>query len=68
MRVGAVCEGPTDYYAIESFFRQALWEDNGIKAEFVPIQPEMDSIIPEGGWGRVLGWLNNNNPEYRIQI
>ena len=59
--------GPTDYYAIESFFRHALWEDNGIKAEFVPIRPEMDSINPEGGWGRVLGWLNNNNPEYRIQ-
>lgn len=67
MRVGVVCEGPTDYYAIESFFRHALWEENGIKAEFVSIQPEMDSVNPQGGWGRVLGWLNKNNPEYRIQ-
>ena len=67
MRVGVVCEGPTDYYAIESFFRHALWEDNGIKAEFVPIQPEMGNINPKGGWGNVLGWLNENNPKYRIQ-
>ena len=66
MRVGVVCEGPTDYYAIEYFFGHALWDGQGISAEFVPILPDMDNMNPKGGWFEVLNWLDNNQPEDRI--
>lgn len=66
MRVGVVCEGPTDFVAIESFFEHALSCD-GIDAQFVPIQPEADSTNPKGGWNKVLLWLNRYDPAYRIE-
>ena len=66
MRVGVVCEGPTDFLAIKSFFGHAL-ENDEIYAQFVPIQPEADNMNSEGGWTNVLLWLDHNNPEYRIK-
>ena len=48
MRVGVVCEGPTDFFAIESFFGHALKNDQ-IDAEFERIQPTLDNTNPEGG-------------------
>lgn len=66
MRIGVVCEGPTDFYAIAYFFGRSL-ENVGIETEFVPIQPEMDKTQPEAGWGHVLLWLNKNPPAKRVQ-
>lgn len=65
IRVGVVCEGPTDFFAIEAFFQHAL-ESSGLVSEFLPIQPEMDRTSPLGGWGNVLLWLKNNPPAARI--
>ena len=66
MRVGVVCEGPTDFFAIKSFFGHGL-ENDEINAQFVPIQPEVDNMNSEGGWTNVLLWLDRNNPDYRIK-
>ena len=60
------CEGPTDFFAIESFFGHAL-ENDGINAQFVPIQPEADNMNSGGGWTNVLLWLHRNDPKYRIK-
>jgi hypothetical protein len=65
MKVGVICEGPTDFVAIETFFGAAL-SHNGLDASFKPIQPEMDNTCPDGGWGNVLLWLNKNPPNARI--
>ena len=65
IRIGVVCEGPTDFLAIEAFFGHAL-EANNVDAQFVAIQPKMDNTSPEGGWGNVLLWLKNNPPKSRI--
>jgi hypothetical protein len=66
MRIGVVCEGPTDYFAVVSFFGHALKEE-GIQAEFVSLQPQMDQTRPPGGWGNVLSWFDRNPPSLRIQ-
>ena len=66
MRVGVVCEGATDFVAIDAFFGQSL-ADHGISAEFILIQPEKDKTSPKGGWGNVLFWLKKNPPAARIQ-
>lgn len=66
MRVGIVCEGPTDFYAIKSFLGNAL-EASNLVCEFHAIQPEMDQTLPEAGWGNVLLWLYNNPPALRIE-
>ena len=66
MRIGVVCEGATDFVAIDAFFGQSL-ADHGIEAEFVPIQPEKDKTSPEGGWGNVLHWLQKKTPAARKQ-
>ena len=65
MRIGVVCEGPTDWHAIVSFLRASL-EDRGIVPMFVSIQPEMDRTNPSGGWLSVLRWLRGNPPKSRI--
>lgn len=65
MRIGIVCEGPTDFHAIEHFFGNSL-ANAGVEAKFVPIQPEMDNTQPTAGWGNVLLWLQRNLPQYRI--
>lgn len=65
MRIGVVCEGPTDYPAIKCFFGHAL-NERGIAAQFIPLFPELDRTRPEGGWGNVLLWLANHPPAFRI--
>ena len=67
MRIGVVCEGPTDALAINNFLRASL-NDRGITPVFVPIQPENDRTkTPVGGWYEVLNWLRNNPPKSRIK-
>ena len=54
MRVGVVCEGPTDWHAIVCFLEASL-TDRGIAPVFVEIQPEMDKTNrANGGWGRCI--------------
>lgn len=65
MKVGVICEGPTDFVAIENFFGMALAQSE-ITASFKPIQPQMDNTSPDAGWGNVLLWLNKNPPSARI--
>lgn len=64
MRIGIVCEGPTDRHAIVNFVRASL-TDRGIRPEFVAIQPEIDRTNPSG-WHAVLNWLLNNPPAVRL--
>ena len=67
MRIGVVCEGPTDALAITNFLRASL-KSHGIESVFVPIQPESDRTKPsDGGWHAVLSWLRKNPPESRIK-
>jgi hypothetical protein len=66
MKIGVVCEGPTDYPAIAFFFTHAL-QVRGIEAEFQLLYPELDQTRPTGGWSNVLLWLQNNPPSSRIQ-
>ena len=66
MKIGVVCEGPTDFIAIEAFCRHSL-AHHGVTAEFVAVQPEKDKSSPEGGWGNVFTWLKENPPEVRIK-
>jgi hypothetical protein len=66
MRVGIVCEGPSDYPALEHFVGHAL-ASSGINASFQALFPEMDNTRPEGGWALVLTWLHKYPPATRIQ-
>ena len=67
MRVGVVCEGPTDWHAIVCFLEASL-TDRGTAPVFVEIQPEMDKTNrANGGWGAALNWLKQNPPESRTQ-
>ena len=67
MRVGVVCEGPTDFFAVKSFFGHALENALAAPVEFIALQPQMDKTNPEAGWGNVLLWLANNPPVSRVQ-
>lgn len=65
MRIGVVCEGPTDFYAITHFI--GGWLDvQGVNSTMVAIQPDMDNSRPEGGWANVFTWLNKNNAQSRV--
>ena len=64
MRIGVVCEGSTDYIAIKAFFGHALLQ-HGIASKIIPVQP-IEAIASKGGWGRVLKWLEKNDPKTRI--
>lgn len=66
MRIGVICEGPSDYFAVHYFFGHAL-NAAGIEAEFKPLQPPMDNTQPEAGWSNLLLWLKKNPPETRAQ-
>ena len=67
MRIGIVCEGPTDTYAIRYFLEASLIE-RGITPQFVPIQPDIDRTRPtDGGWGLVMNWLKRNPPRSRTR-
>ena len=65
MRIGIVCEGATDNHAIVSFVGASL-ESRGVKAVFVGLQPNMDRTSPNGGWGLILRWFENNPPASRV--
>lgn len=65
MRIGLVCEGPTDFHAIFNFVGASL-KDRGIVPEFVSIQPEIDRTNPKGGWHAALNWLLKNPPQVRV--
>lgn len=66
MRIGVVCEGPTDYLAITHFLGTALSEKH-IDPTFIQLFPDLDRTRPEGGWPNVLLWLDRNPPAARIQ-
>ena len=65
MRVGIVCEGPTDLYAIVYFLGASL-TSRGIMPVFVRLQPEADRTSP-AGWPQVAQWLKNNPPPSRTK-
>lgn len=60
MKVGIVCEGMTDFHAINYYVSAAL-QKKGLSVEFVALQPDPDNTSP-GGWGNVFTWLENNPP------
>ena len=64
MRIGVVCEGPTDWHAIRSFLKDSM-SSAGIPVDFVQLQPDPDATSPEGGWGNVLFWLDDHPPKSR---
>lgn len=66
MKIGVVCEGMTDFMAINYYVGMAL-ENKGIKSEFVPLQPLPDNTSG-GGWGNVFTWLDKNPPKAREQL
>ena len=66
MRIGVICEGRTDFHAIESFFGHSL-KSAGIQPDFEAIQPTLDETQSKGGWGNVLLWLDKNLPAFRMQ-
>jgi hypothetical protein len=63
-KIAVVCEGPTDFHAIESFFGGAL-RDLGVEVKITSLQPDMDNTRPVGGWINVVSWLVDNPPEVR---
>ena len=66
MRIGVICEGRTDFHAVESFFGHSL-ESAGMHPHFEVIQPTLDETQSKGGWGNVLLWLDKNLPAFRMQ-
>ena len=66
MRIGVVCEGPTDFIVIESFVKAFLSGKN-IDSTIVSIQPDMDNTREYGGWANLLIWLKNNPPQLRVK-
>jgi hypothetical protein len=65
MRIGVICEGPTDFVAIKHFIKSAL-KNNNIETEFVSIQPEFDNTTKDAGWANLLEWLKRYPPKVRI--
>ena len=67
MRIGVVCEGPTDAHAIVCFLHASLTH-RGVTPDFISIQPDADKTrLPDGGWGAVLRWLEKNPPRSRTK-
>lgn len=66
MRIGVICEGPSDFPAIANFVGHIVGAANpGL--HFLALYPEMDKTRPEGGWANVLLWLKNNPYQTRVQ-
>lgn len=65
MRIGVVCEGQTDYFAIEHFLGSYL-RSLEMEAKFIAIQPAMDNTKPVTGWSNVILWLVKNPPAARV--
>jgi hypothetical protein len=64
MKIGVVCEGPTDFIAIKEFFGSALTRELAVP-QFVPLQPRPDNT-DDGGWTRVVFWLDEHDPQTRV--
>ena len=64
MKIGVICEGPTDFVAIWAFLGHAL-KKFGMSPEFKDIQPNLYNSVLEGGWTLVLRWLGQNNLQDR---
>lgn len=65
LRIGVICEGPTDFHAIYHFMKPALRELN-IDASIIDIQPDMGRTLQCAGWGNIELWLKNNPPKLRM--
>lgn len=65
MRVGLVCEGPSDIPAVVHFLGDQL-RRTGIEPIFHNLFPEPDKTRPEGGWSNLLLWLQRNPPDTRV--
>lgn len=63
-KIGVVCEGPTDFYAIKSYFGNCL-SQAGKDVHFVDLHPEVDKTRTEGGWTRIQHWLEQLSPSDR---
>lgn len=66
LKIGIVCEGPSDYWAISCFLGEAL-RDLGCECIFVDLQPELDATLEEAGWGNLYWWFQKNPPHERIR-
>ncbi|MBD8650623.1 hypothetical protein IFT66_05980 [Rhizobium sp. CFBP 13726] len=64
MRIGIVCEGPTDFYAIKYFAKTAL-SRRGVEADFFDLQPQMDATQAPAGWTYIENWLRRMDPVAR---
>lgn len=63
IRVGVVCEGPSDFAIIEWSLKQALGRQ-GHTSEFHPIHPIRDKtsgVFDDGGWHQVYRWCVRND-------
>lgn len=65
MRIGLVCEGPSDIPAVEHFLYDQLAK-LGIQPTFRNLFPDPDNTRPEGGWGNLFLWLARNPPQSRV--
>lgn len=66
MKIGVVCEGLTDFHAINYYVGAALLK-RGVSSEFVALQPLPDNTSG-GGWSYVFTWLDQNPPKAREQL
>lgn len=66
MKIGVVCEGATDFFAIKHYVGAALSKSN-VSSEFVALQPNPDNTSG-GGWPQVLTWLERNPPKQRLPL
>jgi hypothetical protein len=67
IRIGIVCEGPTDAIVIKVACERYLSE-HGWQADVFPIQPLRDRTLGEqGGWTMVRSWLLSNDHESRCK-
>ena len=64
MKLGVVCEGPTDFEFIKHFLPEALRNRGVDDVEVIPLQPPVDNTRG-GGSTEVIHWLMNNTPEFR---
>ena len=65
MRIGLVCEGPSDVPAIIHFFGSQL-RQRGIEPNFRNLFPEPDRTRAAGGWSNLMLWLKRNPAKTRI--
>lgn len=63
MRIGVICEGQTDFWAIKSFLGKTLEVD----VTFVDLQPDMDRTQAPAGWGNLSRWFGASSPIERCR-